>query len=93
MWGPEVTGIFFVYGVPDDNLLRACQAVNLKVLTYDYSKDGNYLFSSMSSPGGIEEIDVFKDFGHGAIGDAIREIIQQRHEDDVRRHRRNEGEL
>ncbi len=84
-YGPEITGMLIGHGIEDENLLIACKAASIKVLSYDY-RNKSYTFESISPAYNPDDVDIYHNLAKGVIGDAIREVVKNRVQQD-RRHR------
>lgn len=83
-YAPEIAGMVIGHSVSDNNLLVACEASGIAVLTYEFDGTG-YEFTSHSDANHIGNQDHYSNFAYGAVGDAIREVMKSRFEDEQRK--------
>lgn len=84
---PEVTGLIVGYKLSDQNLIAACEAADIVLLTYEYTKSG-YNFDRLSDVDYKGRAEIYRNFAYGAIGEAMREIVKDRYEREQRHTKR-----
>lgn len=74
-WLPEISGMVVGHRLANENVAIACEACGILPVVYDFN-DGGYTFAR-------EEVNhapiaICYEFSMGAVGDAIREVLQTR---------------
>jgi hypothetical protein len=88
----EVVGTLLGYDVPDKNILIACEAIGVRVMTYDFDgTDYDFNFHHANEP--MARYEMFRDFSRGAVGDAMRDVIKNRFMREVDWKRERDGRL